>query len=94
MQLNRSSSSFQRCSSSYARKTARAASHRRFIYLRAVASAEISTSWTVQESDVALVPLLAGVRAHESSLSAMRVLEDSKDGKGSDLFFLDDVKNP
>ena len=86
MQLNRSASSFQRCSSSYARKTARAAS--RFIYLRAVACAEISTSRTVHESDVALLPLLAGVRAHESSLSAMRVLEDSKDGKGNDLFIL------
>ena len=50
------------------------------IFLRAVASAEIATSKTAQGSDVALTNLLVGVRAHESSLSAIRVLEDSKDG--------------
>ena len=32
-------------------------------------------------SPVSLVTLLAGVRAHETALSASRVLEDSKDGE-------------
>ena len=56
-----------------------------------VASADPVVSYVTETRAVTsgamnLRPLLAGVRAHESSLSASRVLEDSKDGASIAVF--------
>ena len=78
MQLNRSTRGLQRRAG--AKNTVRTSSRSVFSRAFALASADIASSRVVR-TDVSLTPLLAGCRAHESSLSAMRVLEDSKDGR-------------
>ena len=85
---------FKRTSNGVATAPRRAASIVAIRHIRCRASSAVAPPASVSNAAVALVPLLGGVRAHESSLSAARVLEDSKDGereRASDTRSLPDI---